>query len=284
MRFEIKNKSSASVQIGALGIPMVFNNVITNKSLEQAHAQCSFADPYIGRDAGYLQVTRLSGANPALLVLPDGKTPFEAYSPILNAPKTGSKDPVAIFTDLTARGQTFEGFLEWMVHSKAYADGEWAKASALEPGHRCHARGRREQSYGVVFVLSDSIRNIEKTLVKYQRPVAVGIPGYIVPMDLAGQALSQVPVRRQLDHRRAVGRAHRHRGRRHRERLEGLCDRRQDLGTRAPDRDLRRRHGADHPLLRHQAGQPGRGRHGHLPHHQGLVRRRRAIPSAAAPR
>jgi len=89
---------------------MVWNNVITGRSLEQAHEQCSFADPYIGHDAGYVQVTRLSGAGPALLVLPEGRTPLEAYGPILDPPKTGSKDPVAVFTDATPRGQTFEGF------------------------------------------------------------------------------------------------------------------------------------------------------------------------------
>ena len=42
------------MQIGALGFPMVFNNVITNRTLDQAHTTCSFADPYVGRDAGYL--------------------------------------------------------------------------------------------------------------------------------------------------------------------------------------------------------------------------------------
>src|SRR4029077_6042267 len=89
MRLTVKNTSSSSVQIGALGLPMVFNNVITNRTLDQAHAACSLSDPYIGGDAGYLQVTRLSGQGPALLVLPDGKTPFEAYNPILNVPKTG---------------------------------------------------------------------------------------------------------------------------------------------------------------------------------------------------
>ena len=84
LRFTLKNKTSQPVQIGALGIPMIFNNVLNDRSLEQAHAICSFYDPYIGEDAGYLQVTRLSGHGPALLVLPVGKTPFEAYNPILD--------------------------------------------------------------------------------------------------------------------------------------------------------------------------------------------------------
>jgi len=119
LRFTLKNKSSQPVEIGALGIPMVFNNVLNNRSLEEAHAKCSFYDPYIGEDAGYLQVTRLSGHGPALLVVPDGKTPFEAYNPILDHPNRWGARPV--FTDPTLRGITFERFYEWMVHSAAYA-------------------------------------------------------------------------------------------------------------------------------------------------------------------
>ncbi|MGC4087165.1 MAG: DUF5695 domain-containing protein [Polyangiaceae bacterium] len=193
MRFDITNKSSASVQIGALGLPMVFNNVITNRTLEAAHATCSFADPYIGRDAGYLQVTRLSGQGPALLVLPDGKTPFEAYNPILNAPKAGSKDPVAVFTDLTPRAQTFEGFLEWMVHSKAYADKEWTNAQPWNAATDLTLAAGQSKTYGVKFVLSDTIRNIEKTLIKNQRPTAAAVPGYILPNDVQGKLFLNYP-------------------------------------------------------------------------------------------
>lgn len=56
---------------------MVFNNVLNERSLEEAHAKCSFYDPYIGEDAGYLQVTRLNGLGPALLVVAYGHTPLE---------------------------------------------------------------------------------------------------------------------------------------------------------------------------------------------------------------
>ena len=47
---------------------MIFNNVLNNRSLEEAHAKCSFYESIIGEDAGYLQVTRLSGQGPALVV------------------------------------------------------------------------------------------------------------------------------------------------------------------------------------------------------------------------
>jgi hypothetical protein len=193
MRLTVKNTSSSSVQIGALGLPMVFNNIITNRTLDQAHAACSFADPYIGRDAGYLQVTRLSGQAPALLVLPDGRTPFEAWSPLLNAPTTGSFDPVAVFQDKTPRAQTFEGFLEWEVLSKAYTDNEWANAQPWNTGTDLTLAPGASQTYGVQFVIADQIRDIEKTLVTNQRPVAVGIPGYILPSDLNGQLFLNYP-------------------------------------------------------------------------------------------
>jgi len=181
LRFSLRNKSSETVQIGALGIPMIFNNVLNDRSLEEAHAKCSFYDPYIGEDAGYLQVTRLSGHGPALLVVPDGKTPFEAYNPILD--RAGRRGAKPVFTDPTPRGITFEGFYEWMVHSQAYAENEWKSAQPWNAPTSLTLAPGESKIYGLKFLLSDSIRNIEKTLAENGRPVAVGIPGYIVPMD-----------------------------------------------------------------------------------------------------
>lgn len=173
LRFELKNNSNRRVEIGALGIPMIFNNILSGKDLDEAHAVCSFYDPHIGQDAGYLQVTRLNGHGPALLVVPEGKTPFEAYNPLLS--------------DRTRRGITFEGFYEWMVHSKAYAGQEWSSAEPWNPPTSEVLEPAESRSYSVKFLLSDSIRNIESTLIEHDRPVAVGIPGYVLPMDQNGQ-------------------------------------------------------------------------------------------------
>lgn len=185
LQFTMKNKSEADVEIGALGIPMIFNNDLNHRSLEQAHALCSFYDPYIGEDAGYLQVTRLNGTGPALLVLPYGKTPFEAYNPILDKPGTWGAKPV--FTDPTPRGIRFEGFYQWMVHSKAYAENEWKNARPWNPPTAVTLAPGQSTSYGVEFVLSDSIPDIEKTLITNGRPVAVGVPGYVLPVDQHGR-------------------------------------------------------------------------------------------------
>ena len=185
LRFQLKNKSGNPVQIGALGIPMIFNNVLNDRSLEQAHAICSFYDPYIGEDAGYLQVTRLNGHGPALLVIPDGKTSFEAYNPILDHEGAWGAKPV--FTDPTPRGITFEGFYEWLVYSQAYAENEWRTVQPWNPPTGMTLKPGKSKSYGLQFVLSDSIRHLESTLSENHRPVAVGVPGFVLPQDIEGR-------------------------------------------------------------------------------------------------
>ena len=185
LRFTLTNTSAKVVEVGALGLPMVFNNVLNDRSLEQAHAKCSFYDPYIGEDAGYLQVTRLNGRGPALLVVPDGKTPLEAYNPVLD--RKGRFGAAPVFTDPTPRGITFEGFYEWMVHSKAYAENEWRDAQPWNPPTSIELKPGESRSYGLKLVLSESIRHIEKTLSDNHRPVAVGIPGYVLPQDIEGR-------------------------------------------------------------------------------------------------
>jgi hypothetical protein len=190
LRFTLKNKSAQPVQVGALGIPLIFNNVLSNRSLEQAHAVCAFYDPYIGEDAGYLQVTRLSGHGPALLVVPDGDTPFEAYNPILGRRRGESLQP---FTDPTPRGVTFEGFYDWMVHSKAFAENEWSKAHQWNLPTMLELAPGESKSYGLKFLLSDEIRHLEDTLVANQRPVAVGVPGYVIPTDIDARVFLKYP-------------------------------------------------------------------------------------------
>jgi hypothetical protein len=191
LRFTLINSSQAPVEIGGLGLPMVFDNIILDRDLDQAHAQASFVDPYIGRDAGYLQVTRLNGHGPALLVLPEKGTPLEAYRPVLEA-RAAPKDD--IFTDRSPRTQVSEGFYDWTVASKGFAEKEWAKAGqqwnaptsfTLAPGE--------SRTIGLRFVTSPDIRAIEDTLIANKRPVAVGIPGYVVPTDQSASLFLKAP-------------------------------------------------------------------------------------------
>ncbi len=191
LRFTLRNGGSQAIEIGALGIPLIFDNVMTGKSLEEAHAVCSFSDPSIARDAGYVQVTRLNGHGPALLVVPDGATPLEAYKPIAGPKRREHK--AELFEDLTPRNMTFEGFYEWMVASTAYAQNEWKQAQEWNAASSIVLQPGQERTVGLRFVLADSIRSIEKTLAANGRPVAVGVPGYIVPEDMDASLFLKYP-------------------------------------------------------------------------------------------
>ena len=170
LRFEVTNKSARSVEIGALGIPMVFNNNFNGKSLDKAHAENVFFDPYIGADAGYLQVVRLHGEGKVMVVVPYGKTPFEAWRPLTDDPLPS--------------GYTFEGLHEWMAHSKSYAETAWKGVEQWNEPTSAIIKPGESRSYGVKFLIAGSVREIEDALEHAQRPVAVGIPGYVVPMDV----------------------------------------------------------------------------------------------------
>ncbi|MCH7396457.1 DUF5695 domain-containing protein [Belliella sp. DSM 107340] len=179
LSFELKNESRKPVEIGYLGVPMIFDNILHKKSLEDAHLEKVFYDPYIGGDAGYLQVVRLHGKAPVLLVIPKENAAFEAYSPLLD--------------DQTPRNITFEGFHDWVVHSKAKAEGKWKNADQwIEPSSVVIAPGESYRS-SLEFLLADDLRSIEPTLVANDRPVAVGLPGYVVPIDVKASLRLKAP-------------------------------------------------------------------------------------------
>jgi hypothetical protein len=187
LRFTFMNPTSTPVEIGGLGVPLVFNNDMNERTLEQAHAICSFTDPYIGQQGGYLQVTRLNGHGPALLVIPERGTSFEAYKPILEPQRSDREPKPEMYADLTARGMTFEGFYDWMVVSRAFADNEWKKAQPWNPPTSKILNAGESWTVGLQFVVANSIQNIEATLAENHRPVAIGIPGYVLPTDIHAQ-------------------------------------------------------------------------------------------------
>ncbi|KAH8105026.1 hypothetical protein DFH11DRAFT_1864351 [Phellopilus nigrolimitatus] len=178
--FNVTNAQSSAVEIGSLGMPLEFNNaskIFTDRTAADVNQNCSLFDPYIGVDAGYVQVTPLLGVKPPLVITPVGKSPFEGWRFL---PEDTSADPFY-------QSQTFEGLYEWQFHTLAYAQNEWssvvpwnnATSATLQPGET--------RTYGLQFDVAPSIRGIEDTLLELRRPVAVGIPGYILPQDQVGK-------------------------------------------------------------------------------------------------
>ena len=185
LSFLLTNRTNKPVHIGGLGIPLVFNNIMNGKKLDQAYAECSFYDPYIGEDAGYVQVVHLNGLGPVLLVVPEGHTPFEAYKPILDRrDRTTGKG--LLLNDPTPRGTTFEGSYDWMVHSLGFAETDWKGVDEWNPPSEAVLQPGKSLTYGLRFLVAPSIRQIESTLTAHHRPVAFGVPGYILPTDMQG--------------------------------------------------------------------------------------------------
>lgn len=182
LRFTLSNISSTPVELGGVGISMVFDNILNGRTLEQSYRTCSFYDPYIGEDAGYVQVIRLSGVGPVLLITPDGHTPFEEWKPILDH-RDRETGKGLLGNDPTPRGVTFEGSYDWMVHSAGFAQTEWKGANEWNPSTSETVAPGKSVTFGLRFLVAPDIRHIESTLTEHNRPVAIGIPGYILPQD-----------------------------------------------------------------------------------------------------
>lgn len=174
----ITSKNSSTVELGAFGFPIEFNNIFTNRTADETTAKCVLVDPYMGLDSGYAQVTRLTGTGPNMVITPHGNaSKFEAYRFLHEDPS----QPTGYQT------QVFEGIYAWQTLSKAYAENEWnatepwnvPTAVTLSPGESV--------SYALRFGLAQNVYDIEDAVASKDIPVAVGVPGYVLPTDMNGQ-------------------------------------------------------------------------------------------------
>ncbi|CBY00579.1 hypothetical protein LEMA_P017090.1 [Plenodomus lingam JN3] len=82
---------------------------------------------------------------------------------------------------LEARCQTFEGNYEWQVHTLAYAENEWnASVPWNKPTSKVLKAGE-QYTIGLKFSAADDVQHIEDAVVKTGTPVAMGVPGFVVP-------------------------------------------------------------------------------------------------------
>ncbi len=130
-------------------------------------------DPYIGQDAGYVQVTPLLGTLPTVGCCTGRKITFEGWRFL---PESTVNPPYY-------QSQTFEALYEWQFHTLAYAQNEWANVTPWNAPTSAILQPGETRMYGLEFRLAPSIRQIEQTVRSANRPVAAGVPGYIVPAD-----------------------------------------------------------------------------------------------------
>ncbi|KAJ0269583.1 hypothetical protein CBS470a_013715 [Colletotrichum nupharicola] len=160
LRFTFSNTGNSSIEIGSLGFPAEFNSIFTHHHPADATAACSLSEPYIGMDAGQIRVTPIKGTGPALVVtaLQGTKSPLEAYRNLWEMGYEGS----------SYSSQTFEGFYEWQVLTKASAENEWAiqGAHAWNPPSSRKLEPGSNLQFGVRFTIApEGVRSFWSTWV-----------------------------------------------------------------------------------------------------------------------
>ncbi|RBR13570.1 hypothetical protein FVER53590_08529 [Fusarium verticillioides] len=176
LRFTITNDGNDTLELGSLGFPTEFNSIFTGRTAKEMQAKCSLADPYIGMDAGHIRVAPVKGTGNGLVVTPlnGTNTPMEAYRDL--------KEPW--FESTGYASQTFEGFYEWQVLTKAWADNEWKSQEPWNAPTSKMLKPGESLKFGVRFTISESIRDFDNAIKDTGTPVVVGVPGYTIPRDL----------------------------------------------------------------------------------------------------
>jgi hypothetical protein len=184
LRFTIANSGASTIELGSLGFPAEFNSIFTNRAAADIQRLCSLSDPYVGMHAGYIRANPISGTGAALVVTPlnGTDTPLEAYRNLAEPS----------YASTYYGSQTFEGFYEWQVLTKAWAEKEWASVTPWNtPSSRTLAPGQSMQ-FGVRFsVAKAGVRDLDTTVSGTGTPVAVGVPGYIIPRGAPAQLFLQ---------------------------------------------------------------------------------------------
>ncbi|KAK1634643.1 hypothetical protein BDP81DRAFT_482429 [Colletotrichum phormii] len=182
LRFTLQNSGSAAIEIGSLGFPAEFNSIFTNRYAADMQRVCSLSDPYVGMHAGQIRVAPTRGTGAALVVTPLGDTPLEAYRNLAERSYEGTY----------YGSQTLEGFYEWQVLTKAWAENEWRSQTPWNtPSSRTLQPGQSLQ-FGVRFsVAKGGVRDLDATVRGTNTPTAVGVPGYIIPRGEPAQLFLQ---------------------------------------------------------------------------------------------
>lgn len=183
MWFVLRNNGSSEVELGAFGIAMVFMDMSVHEGaandLDGLAATCSFVDPAIAGQHGFVSVTRMTGEGQVLLVVPENKTDFQAWRPMKEA------------------GGGF--FYELTSLSKAYAENEWVNASGsqwVEPTSLSLSPGKA-YTFSYRLLGAESVRKKDDALAAAGFAVMQAVPSYSIATDMHSALLHVLPPRGQ---------------------------------------------------------------------------------------
>ncbi|KAK3281783.1 hypothetical protein CYMTET_10445, partial [Cymbomonas tetramitiformis] len=76
-----------------------------------------------------------------------------------------------------------------LVHSKAFAEQEWARSEPWNPGTAARLAPGGVVNFTVALFLADDVEDVERMLVRAGHAVAMGVPGTVVHADMTAAAL-----------------------------------------------------------------------------------------------
>ena len=182
LNYTLANVADTSIELGSLGLAIEMNNIFINRTAVETTQKCVLLDPYIGLGAGYVQVTRLTGTGPDMVITPLGdQTKFEAWRFL--------PEPRNPYYQL----QTYEGNYAFEIYTKAYAEEEWNATTPWNTPTSAMLAPGESVSVALRFSAASSVDRIEDTVASNDIPVAVGIPGYVLPHDIVGSLYIDAP-------------------------------------------------------------------------------------------
>ena len=178
MRFELTNKGSTAIEIGAWGAAMVFDTMAAKqRDLDGMAGNCSFVDPAICGEGGWVSATRMTGTGGVLLVVPEEGIGVQAW-------RLMRESSVPWAYELTSL-------------SKAWAEDEWkdAKGAPWVPPTSLHLAPGATAAFTYRLLLAPSIREKDDALAAAGFAVVQAVPSWTIATDMRNATLHVLPPR-----------------------------------------------------------------------------------------
>ena len=174
--WHVTNRGGVAVRLVDLGVSMPINQDFAGKTLPEVAREGSFVEPALLAGGGYAQAVRATGRGAVLLLVPLRGCELEAWRPLRGE-------------DATRAATLNENTYEWLFHSSGFAAREWRAATPWNEPTSATLRAGETRTYGLRLLVAPSLRAVESTLLRAGHPVAVPLPGPVIPLDATNASL-----------------------------------------------------------------------------------------------
>lgn len=189
LTFNVSANGGKDVEFGGIGFAQAYYNNWSGLSIDDTYDYCVVADPAIHSDGGYIQINRVSGASPSLLVA--AMNDQSTRTPLVQWRNIRSQDGgnPTLYTDNTGVTFTNEGHYRWMVATAGFTsdDENSAKNNGVQRGDdwidpsSITVKSGTSRIFALRFFLSnDGPRGIQSNLQTHNVPVVTGVPSMVI--------------------------------------------------------------------------------------------------------